>query len=97
MNRIIHGDCIEEMNRLPDNSARLVIADPPYFKVLLAEDWDNSWRDEAAYLAWTMQWMEAAMRVLVPGGLLYCFGQPAKREQAMLHLMSQAARRFEFH
>jgi site-specific DNA-methyltransferase (adenine-specific) len=97
MNRIIHGDCIEEMNRLPENSARLVIADPPYYKVLLEEDWDNSWHDEEAYLAWTTQWLDAAMRVLVPGGLLYCFGQPGKREQVMLHLMSEATRRYEFH
>jgi len=97
MSQIIHGDCIEEMNHLPENSARLVIADPPYYKVLLAEDWDNSWHNEEAYLAWTMQWMDAAMRVLMPGGLLYCFGQPGKREQVMLHLMSQAAAQFEFH
>lgn len=96
-NQIIHGDCIEEMNQLPENCARLVIADPPYYRVLLAEDWDNSWQDENEYLAWTVEWMNAAMRVLMPGGLLYCFGQLGKREHVMLHLMSQAATQFEFH
>lgn len=96
-NQIILGDCIEEMNRLPENSARLVIADPPYYKVLLKEDWDNSWRSQEDYLNWTMQWIDAAMRVLMPGGLLYCFGQLGKREHVMLHLMSAAAQQYEFH
>ena len=95
--QIIHGDCVEEMNRLPENCVRLVIADPPYYKVLLGEDWDNSWRDEDEYLAWTLEWMNAAMRILMPGGLLYCFGQLGKREHVMLHVMSQAASQFEFH
>jgi site-specific DNA-methyltransferase (adenine-specific) len=41
--------------------------------------------------------MQAAMRLLVPGGLLYCFGQIGKREHVMLHLMSQAAHEYSFH
>ncbi len=96
-NKIIHGDCVEEMNHLTENSARLVIADPPYYKVLLGEDWDNTWNDDDEYLTWTLEWMNAAMRVLMPGGLLYCFGQLGKREHVMLHLMSFAAMEFEFH
>ena len=27
---ILHGDCIEEMNRLPEKSVDLIFADPPY-------------------------------------------------------------------
>jgi site-specific DNA-methyltransferase (adenine-specific) len=30
MNRIIHGDCLEELKKLPDSSIDLVCADPPY-------------------------------------------------------------------
>ncbi len=41
--------------------------------------------------------MQAAERVLMPGGLLYCFGQVGKREHVMLHLMSQATYEFAFH
>jgi site-specific DNA-methyltransferase (adenine-specific) len=85
------------MGKLKDDSARLVVADPPYFNVLLGEGWDTQWQSEDEYLTWTMQWVEAAMRVLVPGGLLYCFGQLGKREHVMLHLMSQAARQWQFH
>ena len=30
LNTILAGDCIEEMNRLPENSVDLIFADPPY-------------------------------------------------------------------
>ena len=58
---------------VPEASARLVIADPPYFRVLTGEVWDNQWADEAEYLEWSLRWMRLAMRDLMPGGLLYCF------------------------
>lgn len=96
-NRVICGDCIAEMKSLPGAAARLVIADPPYYNVLVEEDWDTSWHDEKHYLAWTAKWMRAAMRLLAPGGLLYCFGQLGKREHVMLHLMSQGAKEWQFH
>ena len=94
---IICGDCIEVLETLPAECARLVVADPPYFRVLAEEAWDNCWSDEAEYLAWTERWIAAAMRVLVPGGLLFCFGQVGKRQHLMLHLMSQATRQWQFH
>jgi len=31
INTIIHGDCIEEMRKLPDDSVDLIFADPPYY------------------------------------------------------------------
>ena len=96
-NRIVCGDCIGEMNSLPPEIARLAIADPPYYKVLMDEAWDSSWNNEHEYLLWTAEWMRAAMRVLRPGGLLYCFGQVGKREHVMLHLMSQSAHEYSFH
>jgi hypothetical protein len=37
------------------------------------------------------------VRVLRDDGLLSCFGQPGKREDAFLHLMSEAPRRWQFH
>jgi site-specific DNA-methyltransferase (adenine-specific) len=93
-NILIHGDCLTVLRELPPQNARLIIADPPYFRVLTEQPWDMQWPDEQAYLAWTAQWMQAAMRHLQPGGLLYCFGQLGKREHVMLHLMSQAASNF---
>ena len=96
-NRVLHGDCLALLKILPANHARLCIADPPYFKVLLKEEWDTAWNSPEDYLIWTAQWITAAMRVLRPGGLLYCFGQLGKREHVFLHLMSQAALEYSFH
>lgn len=96
-NRILCGDCIALLEEFPENCARLVVADPPYFNVLVKEEWDTAWPSPEAYLSWTSQWIAAAMRVLVSGGLLYCFGQIGKREHVMLHLMSQATQQYSFH
>ncbi len=97
LNQIICGDCVAEMNKLPEEIARVVIADPPYYNVLLKEDWDTAWESETDYLTWTSNWLQSAMRILKPGGLLYCFGQLGKREHVMLHLMSQATQNYSFH
>lgn len=29
MNKLIHGDCLEEMKKIPDGSIDLVLTDPP--------------------------------------------------------------------
>ena len=30
MMKLIHGECLEEMAKLPDNSIDMVLTDPPY-------------------------------------------------------------------
>jgi len=40
--KIIHGDCIEELKKLTDNSIDCVITDPPYF----IDKLDNNWSTE---------------------------------------------------
>lgn len=96
LNHIHHADALELLPTFPAESVHLVIADPPYFRVL-KESWDNQWDDEATYLEWSMTWLREAMRVLVPGGLCYVFGQVGKREHVWLHLMSAAVSEFGFH
>lgn len=96
-NQVVCGDCVPVLRSLPSDIARLVVADPPYFNVLEDEAWDTAWATEADYLTWTMSWIGAAMRVLMPGGLLYCFGQVGKREHVFLHLMSKASSVHQFH
>jgi site-specific DNA-methyltransferase (adenine-specific) len=93
---LITGDSLGVLRQLPSATAQLVIADPPYFNVL-AEPWDRQWPDAESYLKWSLAWLAEAMRVLREDGLLYCFGQLGKREHTFLHLMSQAALRWQFH
>ena len=96
-NQVICGDCVEVMESLESECARLIVADPPYFNVLRDADWDTQWRTEEEYLKWTATWIRSAMRLLLPGGLLYCFGQVGKREHVFLHLMSRATTEYSFH
>lgn len=58
---------------MPDNSIDLVIADPPYWKVI-GEKWDYQWRTEADYVEWAVSWIKEVSRVLRFGGSFYCFG-----------------------
>jgi site-specific DNA-methyltransferase (adenine-specific) len=94
--RILRGDCPAKLRALDPASAQLVIADPPYYQVL-DQHWDRQWPGAGAYLKWSRSWLDEAMRVLKPDGLLYCFGQLGKREHSFLHLMAAATQRWQFH
>lgn len=72
-NRVILGDCTEELKKLDSNSVDLIIADPPYFKVI-GEKWDYQWRTEKEYVEWCLEWISEVSRVLRLGGTFYCFG-----------------------
>ena len=61
------------MKSLPDESVDLVIADPPYWKVI-GEKWDYQWRTEEDYISWSLKWMKEVSRILRKGGTFYCFG-----------------------
>ena len=49
LNITICGDCIEKMQDIKDGSVDLVVADPPYWKVV-GEKWDYQWRTENDYV-----------------------------------------------
>src|SRR5690348_4707862 len=85
--RIILGDCIAEMARLPEKSVDLVFADPPYNLQLggellrpnnsrvdgVEEAWDR-FAGFADYDRFTRAWLEAARRLLKPDGALWVIG-----------------------
>jgi modification methylase len=87
LDRIVHGDCIEEMARLAEASVDLVFADPPYNLQLAGdlhrpnntrvdgvdEAWDR-FEDFAAYDAFTRAWLAGARRVLKRDGALWVIG-----------------------
>ncbi len=70
---IILGDCIEKMREIEDESIDLVIADPPYWKVI-GEKWDYQWRTEKDYVKWSIDWITEVSRILRKGGTFYLFG-----------------------
>lgn len=74
LNVIYNTDCINGLSQnIEDESIDLIIADPPYFKVI-GEKWDYMWRTEEDYLEWSKQWIEEVARVLRKGGSFYLFG-----------------------
>ena len=95
--RLIEGDVLDVLPQLPADSVQTIVADPPYFQVLLNHEWDNTWSDEEAYLQFTVNWVQACRRVLRDDGLLYVFGQLGKREHVWLHVCSRLAQVMQFH
>ncbi len=61
------------MKKIEDNSIDLVVADPPYWKVI-GEKWDYKWKTEEDYVKWSLKWIEEVARILRIGGTFYCFG-----------------------
>jgi site-specific DNA-methyltransferase (adenine-specific)/adenine-specific DNA-methyltransferase len=71
--RILNLDCIEGMKQLPDGSATLVVADPPYN---LNKDF-GPWKErehKERWLPWSREWIAEAVRVLSPGGSIFIYG-----------------------
>ncbi len=70
---IILGNSLEHMKSIETETIDLIIADPPYWKVI-GEKWDYQWRTEEDYIEWSIQWIAQASRVLRKGGSFYLFG-----------------------
>ena len=66
---IYHGDCIEVLRSLPDNSVDSVVTDPPYLLDFMGKGWDA-----ADGIAGKPEVWREALRVLKPGGHLLAFG-----------------------
>lgn len=94
---ILCGDALEILPTLPSNHFQMIVADPPYFQVLLDEKWDNTWKSPSDYLDWTLSWVRECRRILREDGLIYIFGQLGKREHVWLHTCSMLAKEMQFH
>lgn len=71
--KLLEGDCLKIIPTMKEEQFDLVIADPPYWKVV-GEKWDYKWRTENDYIVWCKQWFKDVYRVLRFGGTFYLFG-----------------------
>lgn len=72
-NIILNDNAVKQLPLIPSGSIDLVIADPPYWKVI-GEKWDYQWRTEADYVAWCRGWLAQLSEAMRLGGSLYLFG-----------------------
>jgi site-specific DNA-methyltransferase (adenine-specific) len=83
--KIILGDALDELKKIPDESVDLVFADPPYNMsrknglgwkyskhITMQEEWDMFSKDE--YFKFNKDWIGEVLRVLKHGGSLWICG-----------------------
>jgi site-specific DNA-methyltransferase (adenine-specific) len=69
--RIIHGDALEVLKILPDNSIDLIFADPPYNIGKNFNGFVEKWETEEVYLEWSYNWLDLCIQKLKPNGSFY--------------------------
>ena len=86
-NKIINGNCIEEMKKMPDECVDLIFADPPYFMQTdgilhrtdgtkfngVEDSWDK-FQDYAEYDKFTTDWLKECKRVMKKDGAIWVIG-----------------------
>jgi len=87
LNKIIKGDCIEVLRKLPDNSVDLIFADPPYNLQLngdlwrpnqtkvdaVNDEWDK-YESFEVYDKFSQEWLKECRRVLKNDGTIWVIG-----------------------
>ncbi len=73
LNKIILGDAVAELKKLPDESCDVVVIDPPYN---IGKDFGNNIdkRELGEYVAWCKEWINESVRVMKPTGTLFIYG-----------------------
>ncbi len=73
MNKIILGDAVKELRKLPNESFDVIIVDPPYN---IGKDFgnDSDKRQFEDYISWCREWIEECTRVLKPTGTMFIYG-----------------------
>lgn len=66
MTQLLHGDCLDILKTMPDESVDAIVTDPPYGLSFMGKKWDYDVPSEDI-------WREC-LRVLKPGGHLLSFG-----------------------
>lgn len=73
INQVFVADCVDALGALPDKSAQLIIADPPY-NVGPAFGIDKEWNRSTEWLPWVQSWLKECVRVLDDDGQIFIYG-----------------------
>lgn len=69
--RIFHGDALEVLSQIPDESVDLIFVDPPYN---IGKDFagrKDKWKTDGEYLNWCYRWIDLCIQKLKPTGAFY--------------------------
>ncbi len=88
LNQVFNEDALTGMQRIPEQSVDLIVADPPYN---LGKNYgnDSDKQETVEFLRWTQTWLELAMARLKPNGSLYIFTTWRYSPEIFVFLKSQ--------
>ena len=69
--KIIHGDTLDALKTIAENSVDLIFADPPYNIGKKFNGYIEKWKTEEAYLEWCYEWLDLCINKLKPNGSFY--------------------------
>ncbi|MBQ0166764.1 MAG: hypothetical protein KBT02_06645, partial [Treponema sp.] len=86
---LYEGDVLETLRQIPDNSADLVLTDPPYNIAVTTQvsgkkkhaEWDKI----ENYTGWCLEWLKECERILKPSGVLYFWHNDIAQCAELLH------------
>ncbi len=73
LNKIILGDAVKGLKKLPNESCDVIIIDPPYN---IGKDFGNNLdkRELNEYVSWCKKWINESIRVMKPTGTMFIYG-----------------------
>ena len=73
LNKIICGDALAELKKLPNESCDVIVIDPPYN---IGKDFGNNTdkRELGEYVTWCKEWINESIRVMKPHGTMFIYG-----------------------
>lgn len=69
--KIIHGDALEILKTIPNESIDLIFVDPPYNIGKNFAGRKDKWETDEEYLSWCYQWIDQCIEKLKPTGSFY--------------------------
>lgn len=68
---IFHGDALEVLKQIPDESVDLVFVDPPYNIGKNFAGMRDKWQTDEEYLEWCYEWIDLCLKKLKSNGSIY--------------------------
>jgi site-specific DNA-methyltransferase (adenine-specific) len=65
---LIHGDCIEKLKELSNNSVDSIVTDPPAGISFMGKEWDHDKGGRNEWIKWMSNIAKECLRVIKPGG-----------------------------